>query len=223
MVRRKENKKFNLIKLIGLLLFACGMFMIVYNYSTKVKLDENNDTKIEEFFDDDNTPQVEEPKEDKQENTTTSKVTNYNYIAVLEPPLPNCKRRLEIPSINLKRGLVVPSSKYNNVNYNIQIIDKSSMPDVVNGNLVLASHNGASYISFFKNLYKLNNDDKVYVYYNGYKYEYSISKIYDTSKDGHIEVYRDNQKTTITLITCKKNTKDTQTVYIGYLTNKVAY
>ena len=49
MVRRKENKKFNLIKLIGLLLFACGMFMIVYNYSTKVKLDENNDTKIEDF------------------------------------------------------------------------------------------------------------------------------------------------------------------------------
>ena len=97
------------------------------------------------------------------------------------------------------------------------------MPDVVNGNLVLASHNGASYISFFKNLYKLNIDDKVYVYYNGYKYEYSISKIYDTSKDGHIDVYRDNQKTTITLITCKKNTKDTQTVYIGYLTNKVAY
>ena len=32
MVRRKENKKFNLIKLIGLLLFACGMFMIVYKY-----------------------------------------------------------------------------------------------------------------------------------------------------------------------------------------------
>ena len=64
MVRKKENKKFNLIKLIGLLLFACGMFMIVYNYSTKVKLDENNDTKIEEFLDDDNTSQVEEQKED---------------------------------------------------------------------------------------------------------------------------------------------------------------
>lgn len=26
-------------------------------------------------------------------------------------------------------------------------------------------------------------------------------------KDGHIEVYRDNQKTTITLITCKKKYK----------------
>lgn len=56
------------------------------------------------------TSQVENQKEDKQENTTTSKVTNYNYIAILE-----------IPSINLKRGLVDPNSKYNNVNYNIQI------------------------------------------------------------------------------------------------------
>ena len=212
MVRRKENKKFNLIKLIGLLLFACGMFMIVYNYSTKVKLDENNDTKIEEFFDDDNTSQIEEPKEDKQENTTTSKVTNYNYIAILE-----------IPSINLKRGLVDPNSKYNNVNYNIQIIDKSSMPDVVNGNLVLASHNGASYISFFRNLDKLNINDKIYVYYGGYKYTYSLSKTYDTPKDGNIEVYRDNSKTTITLITCKKNSKDTQVVYIGYLDSKELY
>ena len=61
MVRRKENKKFNLIKLIGLLLFACGMFMIVYNYSTKVKLDENNDTKIEDFFDDDNKVLINDP------------------------------------------------------------------------------------------------------------------------------------------------------------------
>ncbi len=61
MARRKENKKFNLIKLIGLLLFACGMFMIVYNYSTKVKLDENNDTKIEDFFDDDNKVLLNDP------------------------------------------------------------------------------------------------------------------------------------------------------------------
>ena len=82
---------------------------------------------------------------------------------------------------------------------------------------------GKRTVDHFNVINKLNNDDKIYVYYNGYKYEYSISKIYDTSKDGHIEVYRDNQKTTITLITCKKNTKDTQTVYIGYLTNKVAY
>ena len=107
--------------------------------------------------------------------------------------------------------------------YNIQIIDKSTMPNVVNGNLVLASHNGASYISFFRNLDKLNINDKIYVYYGGYKYIYSLSKTYDTPKDGNIEVYRDNSKTTITLITCKKNSKDTQVVYIGYLDSKELY
>ena len=46
MKKIKENKKFNLIKIIGLLLFTCGIFMVVYNYSTKVKLDENNDHQL---------------------------------------------------------------------------------------------------------------------------------------------------------------------------------
>lgn len=212
MASRKENKKIDLIKCIGLFLFICGTFMLIYNHSMKIKLNEDNDLKIEEFLENDTNEEIEIQEEDTQEETTTSNVSSYNYIAVLE-----------IPSINLKRGLVDPSSKYNNVNYNIQIIDKSTMPDVVNGNLVLASHNGASYISFFRNLDKLNINDKIYVYYDGYKYIYSLSKTYDTPKDGNIEVYRDNNKTTITLITCKKNTKDTQVVYIGYLDSKELY
>ena len=212
MASRKENKKTDLIKCIGLFLFVCGAFMLIYNYSINSRLNEENDLKIEEFLENDTNEEIEIQEEDIQEETTTSNVSSYNYIAVLE-----------IPSINLKRGLVDPSSKYNNVNYNIQIIDKSTMPDVVNGNLVLASHNGASYISFFRNLDKLNINDKIYVYYGGYKYTYSLSKTYDTPKDGNIEVYRDNGKTTITLITCKKNTKDTQVVYIGYLDSKELY
>ena len=72
--------------------------------------------------------------------------------------------------------------------YNIQILNSSTMPNVTNGNLILAGHNGASYISFFKNLHKLNINDKVYLYYNGVKYEYLISKYYDTNKDGNVEI-----------------------------------
>lgn len=213
MALRKENNKVNLIRYIGLFLLVCGAFMLIYNHCMKIRLNEENDLKIEEFLENENTDEeIENTDKNTNTETTTSNVSNYNYIAVLE-----------IPSINLKRGLVDPSSKYNNVNYNIQIIDKSTMPDVVNGNLVLASHNGASYISFFKNLYKLNINDKIYIYYGGYKYEYLLSKIYDTQKDGNIEVYRDNSKTTITLITCKKNTKDTQVVYVGYLESKELY
>ena len=212
MESKKENKHKELIKCIGLFLFVCGAFIFIYNHCITSRLNEENDLKIEEFLESDTNEQIENLEEDTKDETNTSKVSSYDYIAVLE-----------IPSINLKRGLVDPNSKYNNVNYNIQIIDKSTMPDVVNGNLILAGHNGASYISFFKNLDKLNINDKIYVYYDGYKYEYNLSKIYDTPKDGNIEVNRDNNKTTITLITCKKYNKDTQVIYIGYLNSKEKY
>ena len=211
MASKKENRHNDLIKCIGLFLLVCGAFMFIYNQTMKTRLNEENNLKIEEFLENETNEEIV-VEEDIKEETNTSNVSSYDYIAVLE-----------IPSINLKRGLVDPSSKYNNVNYNIQIIDKSTMPDVVNGNLVLAGHNGASYVSFFRNLDKLNINDKIYIYYGGYKYEYSLSKIYDTPKDGNVEVHRDNSKTTITLITCKKNTKDTQVVYIGYLDSKELY
>lgn len=211
MASKKENRHNDLIKCIGLFLLVCGAFMFIYNQTMKTRLNEENNLKIEEFLENETNEEIV-VEEDIKEETNTSNVSSYDYIAVLE-----------IPSINLKRGLVDSSSKYNNVNYNIQIINKSTMPDVVNGNLVLAGHNGASYVSFFRNLDKLNINDKIYIYYGGYKYEYSLSKIYDTPKDGNVEVHRDNSKTTITLITCKKNTKDTQVVYIGYLDSKELY
>lgn len=211
MASKKENRHNDLIKCIGLFLLVCGAFMFIYNQTMKTRLNEENNLKIEEFLENETNEEIV-VEEDIKEETNTSNVSSYDYIAVLE-----------IPSINLKRGLVDPSSKYNNVNYNIQIINKSTMPDVVNGNLVLAGHNGSSYVSFFRNLDKLNINDKIYIYYGGYKYEYSLSKIYDTPKDGNVEVHRDNSKTTITLITCKKNTKDTQVVYIGYLDSKELY
>lgn len=211
-LKRKENSRLIFLKYLGLFLLMCGLFMLIYHYCTIQKLHDESQIKIEEFFED-KIPNVKIDNFDidAKEPTTSNKV-DYNYIAILE-----------IPTISLKRGLVSPDSLYNNVNYNIQIIDHSTMPDIVNGNFILASHNGASYISFFKNLYKLNINDKIYIYYQGYKYEYSLSEIYDTPKDGKIEIYRDHDKTTITLITCKKNTKDTQVVYIGYLTNKTSY
>lgn len=209
----KKVKSKTVFKYIGLFVLLCGLFMFIYHYCTIKNLEDESNLKVEEFFIEE-TPikEVDQNKDEVIEKPTTSQKSSYDYIAVLE-----------IPSISLKRGLVNPDSYYNNVNYNIQIIEHSTMPDVVNGNLILAGHNGSSYISFFKNLYKVKENEKVYVYYQGYKYEYVINKIYDTPKDGYIEIYRDHDKSAITLITCKKNTKDTQTVYVGYLTNKEQY
>lgn len=210
LLKRKNRNQFIIV--MGFFLFLSGIFIFTYYHFKYESISKNEEIKIEEFFDEEQTisDTIETPIE--VETKAETKQITYNYVAVLE-----------IPTINLKRGLVDPSSYYNNVNYNIQIINSSTFPDIENGNFILASHNGASYISFFKNLYKLNINDKVYVYYNNIKYEYVIENIYDTNKDGNVEIYRNHERTTITLITCKKDTKDKQVVYIGYLNNTSTY
>lgn len=127
---------------------------------------------------------------------------------------------LEIPKINLKRGFVNPNSPDNDVSKNIQIIKSSDMPDVNKGNFILAAHSGTAYISFFNTLYLLNEGDYAYVTYNGVKYTYKITKIYLQNKTGQIGIYRDSNKTTLTLVTCTKDDKNHQTIYIAELISK---
>ena len=111
-------------------------------------------------------------------------------------------------------------SKYNKVSRNIAILSPSDYPDVVNGNFVLAAHSGTGYLSFFRNLYKLNTGDVAYVYYDNNKYAYEITYIYTQQKTGTINVYRPYNKSTLMLITCTKNDESTQTVYVAELINK---
>lgn len=210
-----EKIKDNIITIIGILLIIISVSIIMYdNYKDNQKVLENVEL-VENFFEVENIP-VEEQKEEvvikEEEDKKTSSSPTYNYIAVLE-----------IPSIKLKRGLVDYKSKYNNVKYNIQIIEHSQMPDIENSNLILAGHNGTSSVSFFNDLDKLKEDSLVYVYYNNIKYIYKINNNYEVKKDGKVEIIRNRNKTTITLITCKKDSKDKQLVYIGYLVDKVEY
>lgn len=210
-----EKIKDNLITIIGILLIIISISVVMYdNYKDNQKVLENVEL-VENFFEIENIP-VEEQKEEvvikDEEDKKTSSSPTYNYIAVLE-----------IPSIKLKRGLVDYKSKYNNVKYNIQIIEHSQMPDIENSNLILAGHNGTSNVSFFNDLDKLKEDSLVYVYYNNIKYIYKINNNYEVKKDGKVEIIRNRNKTTITLITCKKDSEDKQLVYVGYLVDKVEY
>ena len=123
---------------------------------------------------------------------------------------------LEIPSINLKKGLVNIDNFYNNINYNVEIIKGSELPDVSNGNLVLAAHSGNSNISFFKNLYKLKTNNNIYIYYNNKIYTYKIFDEYQIDKTGQLKYLKENNKRIITLITCIPNTNK-QLVKVGEL------
>lgn len=121
---------------------------------------------------------------------------------------------LEIPKIGLKRGFYGIDSKYNDIQYNVTVVKGSTMPDVVNGNLILMAHSGDSYISYFAYLYRLEIGNSAYVSYNNNKYHYKIVNIYNVPKEGNVKIIRNFDKTTLTLITCTKDDPTSQTVYI---------
>lgn len=123
---------------------------------------------------------------------------------------------IEIEKIDLKQEFYPYDKDKNVVDKNIQVINGSKMPDVVNSNLILASHSGNSSIAYFKNLDKLNVSDTVYIYYKDRKYKYVIADIYEVEKTGYVEIKRRHDKNTLTLITCKRGTNK-QFVFIGYL------
>lgn len=220
--RTKENKNVNkkeqLIKLVASFIFLTGAFMYIgrigYNYYIELR----DYKKAQEFLnigkeevevikvDIDDEDTQEQPKQEEK------KTPNYSYIGVLE-----------IPKINIKRGFLNINDKGNNVNKNLQVIKGSDMPDVKNGNLIIAAHSGNSYISYFKNLHKLSNDDVAYVYFNNIKYTYKVAGKYDVDKTGKVVIHRDNKKNTLTLITCSQTDKTKQIVYILELESEESY
>ena len=139
---------------------------------------------------------------------STKKKIYLNYVAVLE-----------IPKINLKKGLYNNNSIYNDVDKNIEILDNSKMPNKENSILILASHSGNSSVSYFKNLDKLLNGDSVIVYYNNVKYYYRIIDFYLEKKNGYISMPYFNDGKYIILTTCKDSLN--QLVYIGKLIKEV--
>lgn len=191
-----EKLKKNFFKIIGITILIIGIFIIFIDKEEEIVKEKKEEEKIVSFF--------------KEETTYTENVKNDEYIAILE-----------IPKINLKKGLYDITNNYNDIEYNIEII-KQNFPNEKNSNLVLASHSGNSNIAYFKNLYQLEINDKIYLYYKNIKYEYILKDIYDVKKDGDVEIKRED-KTSITLITCTKNSDDFQTVYIGYLNNEINY
>jgi len=147
-----------------------------------------------------------------QNNSNKTIETKNDYIGILE-----------IPSINLKKGFLDIDSKYNNIEYNVTIIKQSTLPDKNNNNLILAAHSGNCNVCYFDKLHKLSINDTAHIYYKKIKYTYKITNIYEVEKTGKISIHRDYNKSTLTLITCTKNSKTKQTVYILELIKKEDY
>lgn len=174
--------------------------------------DEEGVTTDEDTYDDDLTVEEITNNTNNKSNNNNKEKNTYYYIGYLE-----------IPKINFKKGFVDINSQDNIVSKNITIISGSKYPNVEKGNFIIAGHSGTGIHSYFKNLYKLSNNDNAFVYYKNVKYTYKIVKIYKQEKNGTIAIYRDYNKTTLTLVTCTKDDKNSQTVYIAELVKKESY
>jgi len=169
--------------------------------------DSPSETKIPDVAHDVTISETSVPENVSNKENTTSYVIDYSkYFGVLE-----------IPKIGLKRGFYNTDSRYNNIQYNVTMVEGSTMPDVPGGNLILMAHSGDAYISYFAYLYRLGIGDVVYVTYAGTRYEYHIVNIYEVEKNGLVVIHRNKANTSLTMITCTKGNDFTQTVYISEL------
>jgi len=215
-VNNKIKKSHTL--LLGSFLIFIGIMSLSWNYLIKMKDEIYSDMKIammdqnisnpdgnitNEYVE--NTPIADNVSSSEQDSNHYN-VDYSKYLGVLE-----------IPKIGLKRGFYNVGSKYNNIQYNVTMVSGSSLPDVVNGNLILMAHSGDAYISYFAYLYRLNIGDYAYVTYNGRKYQYQIVNIYEVPKNGLVRIQRNYDRTTLTMITCTKDNDYAQTVYISEL------
>lgn len=209
--KEKTNKRYLLIILIGIFFFLFGIFFFTYDYYQKEKQNNIEREKIEEFFEIDEQEEVQEELIPDNEKDSNNEVKEENYIGILE-----------IPKINLKKGLVDKNSSSNNVDKNIYTLKETTLPDEqLNSHIILAAHSGNSYISYFRNLKKLDMKDRINFYYKGIKYIYEVTDKYEIEKTGTTELKITN-KSDITLITCISGTNK-QVVYVANLIDKESY
>ena len=202
-----ENK--HLLIIISAFLILGSIFLLVYKYYGLYESQKQEEKSIEIFFQE--IPQVEQEINEEQVEEESKQEDVINYVAVLE-----------IPKINLKRGLVDRTSKYNDVDINIYTLKESIFPnEQTNSHVVLASHSGSGYHSYFRKLNNLEMEDKVYLYYENIKYIYEITDRYEVEKTGTVSL-KQTTGSDITLITCISGTNK-QVVFVGKLIEKENY
>lgn len=214
----QDNLKFTIT--ISVILLFVGITLISYNFvNTKrdevfsyvnLSFSENKEDNLGINIDEDlDETTSESSSEESSENSDEVEVV-YDSEQTFEYYL----ARLEIPDIGFNRGFYDKSSGLNNLRNNIKMLSESDYPSDDNGNVILAGHSGNYYNSYFGNLWKLELGDLAYIYYQNTKYTYKIVNIYTEDKDGVVGVKRDRNKSTLTLITCTKDSNTLQTIYI---------
>ena len=212
MTRIKHKISPNVIALVAAAIIVLGLFFTLSSFIDEKRL-LSFDYMNNQFYDDeqivDDVYTTNVSSEDSSSDSTSSSSVTSNlehYIGYLE-----------IPKLGFRRGFYNIDSALNTVEANIEVIKGSSMPDVENGNLIIAGHSGTGWKAFFNDLHLLEVGYEARVLYQGNTYIYQITNIYKDKNTGRLAIKRDYNKTTLTLVTCTNNDSSTQTIYIAEL------
>ena len=179
-----EKKPFSII----LLILAIATFFSYHIYYYWVN--RANDSLVQNYY--------QNNKKEEVKNISVQKIVKEDnkeeYLGILS-----------IQKLNLKLGFYDINSNKNDVSQNIQLLKESVMPDIKGGTIYFAAHSGSSYISYFNNLDKLTNDDKITINYQNKEYQYVINNIYEMPKNGKIEINKNIDENYLVLTTCSKN------------------
>lgn len=184
---------------VGLMFLLSGLTIYIINYYYNYKIQKEDENFVEQFMEQDFAIETEE--------TEIEEVIEEDYTGYLAV--------LEIPKIELKTGVVMSSKNYSTMNRNVSIYPTSDMPNYKYGNIILFAHNGTSNVSYFKNINELEKNDLIYLYYDEVKYTYKVIDKYYVKENSKEPLMRKDDKSIITLMTCKKGNNKYRLIIVG--------
>ena len=199
MLKRKITRN-NILTILSIILILSCILIKIYDLYKKEKVIQKEIEEINYIIE---TPKEKENENIQKEKKKVKKESKYSYEAVLE-----------IPKINLRKGLVKSTKNFDSINYAVSIDENSIYPNEI-GNFILYAHSGNSSISYFDNLKYLDINDEIKIYYKGKWYFYNVLKKYEIDKNGMLSIYNDGVSKYITLTTCSQENKNKQIVILG--------
>jgi len=178
------------LKYLFLLLFFIISFLIIYNTNQK-EVKTNNVNK-----------QYKVIKKINNKKEVIEDIQNINDSSI---------GKLIIDKININSKLYDIDSEYNNVDKNITILKGSIEPSNPESIMFIAAHSGNWLFAYFRNLNKLNKEDKITLIYKNKTYYYQVLESYEIEKDGTLEITKLPQKQLV-LTTCSPNNKSKQLI-----------
>ncbi len=178
------------LKYLFLLLFFIISCLIIYNTNQK-EVKTNNVNK-----------QYKVIKKINNKKEVIEDIQNINDSSI---------GKLIIDKININSKLYDIDSEYNNVDKNITILKGSIEPSNPESIMFIAAHSGNGLFAYFRNLNKLNKEDKITLIYKNKTYYYQVLESYEIEKDGTLEITKLPQKQLV-LTTCSPNNKSKQLI-----------